>query len=146
MRREQFTPRVRRASSVPEPGEIIVPILVLRSRVLHRSEPSACDDAFTSFIALDVVSMAFMTSFIRSMGPRDSRGHPDGTCDEGECSKREDMFDAMRAAGIGPGAPTTSYGRGASTGGGSCPLDVDALGRASWALVRARARTTRRLD
>lgn len=90
--------------------------------------------------------MAFMTSFIRSMGPRDSRGHPDATCDEGVCSKREDMFDAMRAAGIGPGAPTTSYGRGASTGGDSCPLDVDALGRASWALVRARARTTRRLD
>ena len=146
MRREQFTPRVRRASSVPEPGEIIVPILILRSRVLHRSEPSACEDSFTSFIALHVMSMAFMTSFIRSMGPRDSRGHPDGTCDEGVCSKREDMFDAMRAAGIGPGAPTTSYGRGASTGGGSCPLDVDALGRASWALVRARARTTRRLD
>ena len=85
-------------------------------------------------------------AFMRSMGPRDSRGHPDATCDEGVCSKREDMFDAMRAAGIGPGAPTTSYGRGASTGGDSCPLDVDALGRASWALVRARARTTRRLD
>ena len=83
--------------------------------------------------------------FIHSMGT-DSRASPDATCDEGVCSKRKDMFDAMRAAGIGPGAPTTSYGRGASTGGGSCPLDVDALGRASWALVRVRARTTRRLD
>ena len=89
--------------------------------------------------------MAFIHYFIHSMGS-DSRASPNATCDEGVCSKRKDMFDAMRAAGIGPGAPTTSYGRGASTGGGSCPLDVDALGRASWALVRTRARTTRRLD
>ena len=143
MRRERFTPRVRRASSVPEPGEIIVPILILRSRVLHRSEPSACEDSFTSSLRSMSSCACCKTLFIRSMGS-DSRGNPDATCDEGVCSKREDMFDAMRAAGIGPGAPTTSYGRGASTGGGSCPVDVDDWDarRGPWCV---RARRTRRL-
>ena len=134
MRREQFTPRVRRASSVPEPGEIIVPILILRSRVLHPGNERPRVKTL-SFISLHSMSCpcayARLHSFVRWGA---IRGKSDATCDEGVCSKREDMFDAMRAAGVGPGAPTTSYGGGASTGGGSCPVDVDRLGRAAWAL------------
>ena len=63
------------------------------------------------------------------------------------CVRRERTCSTPCARPVsGPGAPTTSYGRGASTGGDSCPLDVDALGRASWALcacARENDETTR---
>jgi hypothetical protein len=73
VRREQFTPRVRRASSVPEPGEIIVPILILRSRVLHpgneRPRVKTLSLHFTSFrchvIHVHSCTHARLHSFVR---------------------------------------------------------------------------------
>ena len=49
-------------------------------------------------------------------------------CDDPVCSRKNEMFDAMRAS-VGGSASTTTE-----------PLDVDELGRASWGLVCATKR------
>ena len=60
----------------------------------------------------------------------------DADCDDPVCSRKNEMFDAMRAS-MGGSASTTTE-----------PLDVDELGRASWGLVRATKRneTKRAID
>lgn len=71
----------------------------------------------------------------------------DASCEDAVCSKREDLFDAVRAAAGGRASTSSSSSSTArGTTNGSCPLDVDELGRASWALVRRDARRARSFD
>jgi hypothetical protein len=76
----------------------------------------------------------------------DSRAPADASCEEAVCSKREDLFDAVRAAAGGRASTSASSSTARGTTNGSCPLDVDELGRASWALVRRDARRARSFD
>lgn len=62
----------------------------------------------------------------------------DATCDDGVCEKRRDLFDAVRATTTRDARERANDGRVASTtrdGATARPLDVDELGRASWALM-----------
>ena len=62
------------------------------------------------------------------------------TCDDGACEKRRDLFDAVRkathrdASTTRTNADDANADQGAGTGP-KAPLDVDELGRASWALM-----------
>ena len=62
------------------------------------------------------------------------------TCDDGACEKRRDLFDAVRkathrdASTTRTNADDANADEGAGTGT-AAPLDVDELGRASWALM-----------
>jgi hypothetical protein len=68
---------------------------------------------------------------------RAHHGKADVDCDDAVCSKKSEMFTAMRNAMSS--ASEAEAEAAAAAAAAACPLDVDELGRASWGLVRTRS-------
>ena len=85
---------------------------------------------------------AFIDSFVvHSSAHSPTNWTMSTTCDDGACEKRRDLFDAVRRTATHRDASTTRTNAddaNADEGAGpraAAPLDVDELGRASWALM-----------